>query len=51
MPVRRLSNGRVEPVGHDRPGNLWGAALADALAVVPFGWAGEPVSLLALPPA
>jgi molybdopterin molybdotransferase len=51
VPVRRLSSGRVEPVGHDRPGSLWGAALADALAVVPFGWAGEPVSLLALPPA
>ena len=51
VPVRRLSDGRVEPVGHDRPGSLWGAALADALAVIPSGWAGEPVSLLALPPA
>lgn len=36
------------PVGHDRPGTLWGAALADALAVVPPGWAGGPVELLRL---
>lgn len=42
-------NGSASPVGHDRPGTLWGAALADALAVVPPGWAGEDVELLALP--
>jgi molybdopterin molybdotransferase len=51
VPVQRISGGRMEPVGHDRPGSLWGAALADALAVVPAGWAGEPVPLVALPPA
>ncbi|MEU6999346.1 molybdopterin molybdotransferase MoeA [Nonomuraea sp. NPDC046570] len=50
----RLVAVRVEgrtaiPVGHDRPGSLWGAALADALAVVPPAWAGEPVELLELP--
>jgi molybdopterin molybdotransferase len=37
------------PVGHDGPGSLWGAAAADALAVVPPGWAGGEVELLALP--
>ena len=37
------------PVGHDRPAALWGAAIADALAVVPPGWAGGPVELLPLP--
>jgi molybdopterin molybdotransferase len=37
------------PVGHDRPGLLQGAALADALAVVPPRWRGEEVELLALP--
>lgn len=37
------------PVGHDRPGSLWGAALADALAVVPPGWRGGPVELIELP--
>jgi molybdopterin molybdotransferase len=50
VPVLRRGDGRVEPVGHDRPGSLWGAALADALAVIPPGWAGDPVALLALPP-
>jgi molybdopterin molybdotransferase len=49
VPVRRLDGDRVEWLGLDRPGNLWGAALADALAVVPPGWAGQPVGLLALP--
>ncbi|MEV6238498.1 molybdopterin molybdotransferase MoeA [Lentzea sp. NPDC051838] len=34
------------PVGHDRPGSLWGAALADALAVVPPGHQGGEVELL-----
>nr|WP_245930400.1 molybdopterin molybdotransferase MoeA [Allonocardiopsis opalescens] len=47
----RLADGRAVPVGHDRPGVLWGAALADALAVVPPGWTpgdGE-AELLPLP--
>ncbi|GLW05072.1 molybdopterin molybdenumtransferase MoeA [Microtetraspora sp. NBRC 13810] len=46
--VRRTERGAA-PVGHDRPGTLWGAALAEALAVVPPGWQGEPVELLDLP--
>lgn len=46
--VRRDGRGAV-PVGHDRPGSLWGAALAEALAVVPPGWRGEPVELVPLP--
>ncbi|MGR6922398.1 molybdopterin molybdotransferase MoeA [[Actinomadura] parvosata] len=49
VPVRRSARGAV-PVGHDRPGSLWGAALADALAVVPAGWGGEQVELIELPP-
>ncbi|TDD02559.1 molybdopterin molybdenumtransferase MoeA, partial [Nonomuraea deserti] len=49
VPVRRSGRGAV-PVGHDRPGSLWGAALADALAVVPSGWSGEQVELIELPP-
>ncbi|MGW0480940.1 molybdopterin molybdotransferase MoeA [Nonomuraea sp. NPDC003214] len=48
VPVRRSGRGAV-PVGHDRPGSLWGAAMADALAVVPAGWSGEPVELIELP--
>ncbi|MEV4802136.1 molybdopterin molybdotransferase MoeA [Nonomuraea sp. NPDC049421] len=48
VPVRRSGRGAV-PVGHDRPGSLWGAALADALAVVPPGWSGEQVELIELP--
>ncbi|WP_439656819.1 molybdopterin molybdotransferase MoeA [Lentzea sp. HUAS TT2] len=40
IPVTR-SGGEAIPVGHDRPGSLWGAALADALAVVPPGHEGE----------
>jgi molybdopterin molybdotransferase len=50
LPVRRRADGAVESVGLDRPGSLWGAALADAFAAVPAGWQGEPVPLLA-PPA
>ncbi|GAA4596924.1 molybdopterin-binding protein [Planotetraspora phitsanulokensis] len=46
--VRRSARGAVR-VGHDRPGSLWGAALADALAVVPPRWEGDQVELLALP--
>ncbi len=46
----RLREGRAEAVGHDRPGSLRGAALAEAYAVVPPGWAGEDeVELLRLP--
>ncbi|MEU6799200.1 molybdopterin molybdotransferase MoeA [Nonomuraea wenchangensis] len=48
VPVRRTRDGAA-PVGHDRPGSLWGAALADALAVVPPGWDGERVELIELP--
>jgi molybdopterin molybdotransferase len=50
LPVRRRADGSVESVGLDRPGSLWGAALADAFAVVPPGWRDEPVALLD-PPA
>lgn len=45
VPVTRIS-GNAVPVGHDRPGSLWGAALADALAVVPPGHQGGEVELL-----
>jgi molybdopterin molybdotransferase len=48
--VTRVGSSAV-PVGHDRPGSLWGAAGADALAVVPPGWSGAEVELLALPAA
>ncbi|MGW4791845.1 molybdopterin-binding protein [Nonomuraea sp. NPDC004297] len=48
VPVRTAGQ-RAEPVGHDRPGSLWGAALADALAVVPPGWSSERVELIELP--
>lgn len=40
VPVTRTGNQAI-PVGHDRPGSLWGAAKADALAVVPPNHAGE----------
>ncbi|MDX8028980.1 molybdopterin molybdotransferase MoeA [Lentzea sp. BCCO 10_0856] len=46
IPVTRTGATAV-PVGHDRPGSLWGAALADALAVVPPGHVGGEVELLA----
>lgn len=36
--VRLDERGHAVPVGHDRPGSLRGAALADAYAVVPSGW-------------
>lgn len=48
VPVRRSGRGAV-PVGHDGPGSLWGAALAEALAVVPPGWSGGQVELIELP--
>ncbi|MBE1491603.1 molybdopterin molybdotransferase MoeA [Plantactinospora soyae] len=50
VPVARVGSAAL-PVGHDRPGSLWGAAAADALAVVPPGWAGAEVELLPLPAA
>lgn len=48
VPVRRTTEGAV-PVGHDRPALLWGAALADALAVIPPGAPVTDVELLPLP--
>ncbi|MET9231655.1 molybdopterin-binding protein [Lentzea sp. NPDC003310] len=45
VPVTR-SGGLAVPVGHDRPGSLWGAALADALAVVPPRHRGGEVEVL-----
>ncbi|MFC4065882.1 molybdopterin molybdotransferase MoeA [Actinoplanes subglobosus] len=48
VPVTRIGAAAL-PVGHDRPGSLWGAAGADALAVVPPGWTGGEVELLPLP--
>ncbi|WP_255430178.1 molybdopterin molybdotransferase MoeA [Streptomonospora sp. PA3] len=45
----RVSGGQAEPVGHDRPGSLRGAALADAYAVIPPGWSGPHAALLWLP--
>ncbi|GAA0997632.1 molybdopterin-binding protein [Nocardiopsis tropica] len=45
----RLVGGRAVPVGHDRPGSLRGAALADAYAVVPPAWDGTEVELVGLP--
>ena len=50
VPVTLIESSAL-PVGHDRPGSLWGAAGADALAVVPPGWAGDEIELLALPAA
>ncbi|MFC7330165.1 molybdopterin molybdotransferase MoeA [Marinactinospora rubrisoli] len=50
VPVRVGADGRrAEPVGHDRPGTLRGAAGADAFAVIPPGWAGPDAELLWLP--
>lgn len=45
----RRDGAAVTPVGHDRAASLRGAALADALAVLPPAWCGDPVELLALP--
>lgn len=39
-----LDGTRAVPVGHDRPGLLWGAAAADAVAVLPPGGAPESAS-------
>ncbi|SEO87067.1 molybdopterin molybdotransferase MoeA [Amycolatopsis saalfeldensis] len=43
------SGATATPTGHDRPGSLWGAALADALAVLPPDWDGAEAELLPLP--
>ncbi|MEC3895430.1 molybdopterin molybdotransferase MoeA [Nocardiopsis sp. LDBS1602] len=45
----RLGPEGAVPVGHDRPASLWGAALAEAYAVVPPEGPGEDVELLRLP--
>lgn len=45
IPVTR-TGGEAVPAGHDRPGSLWGAALAGALAVVQPGHQGGEVELL-----
>jgi molybdopterin molybdotransferase len=45
----RESDGGLEHVGHDRSGNLWGAALADALAVIPPGAPSTWVQVLQMP--
>ncbi|MBV2364683.1 molybdopterin molybdotransferase MoeA [Streptomonospora nanhaiensis] len=45
----RVTGGQAEPVGHDRPGSLRGAALADAYAVIPPGWSGPYAALVWLP--
>jgi molybdopterin molybdotransferase len=45
IPVR-WAGAAVEPVGTDRPASLQGAAMADAIAVLPPGWTGGPVQLL-----
>ncbi len=45
-----LGSGVARPAGHARPGLLWGAALADALAAIPPAWDGSsPVPLVRLP--
>jgi molybdopterin molybdotransferase len=50
LPVRWRGDGVVEAIGRDRPGNLWGAAEADHLAVVPPDPApGGSVRLLDVP--
>jgi molybdopterin molybdotransferase len=46
--VRNGAGSGVEPVGHDRSGVLWGAALADFLAVIPPGSTTARVELLEL---
>ncbi|MFF5076501.1 molybdopterin molybdotransferase MoeA [Actinoplanes sp. NPDC000266] len=50
VPVTRIG-ALARPVGHDRPGSLWGAAGADALAVVPPDWTGGETELIPLPEA
>ena len=51
LPARRAPGGGVELVDRERPANLWGAALADSLAVIRPNWAGDPVPQLLLPEA
>ncbi|GAB3212422.1 molybdopterin molybdotransferase MoeA [Marinactinospora thermotolerans] len=45
----RIEDGHAVPVGHDRPGTLRGAAMADALAVIPPGWSPPEAELVWLP--
>ncbi|MFC0545803.1 molybdopterin molybdotransferase MoeA [Kutzneria chonburiensis] len=47
VPAVRTDDALV-PVGRDRAGNLWGAAMADVLAVVPPQWTGPEVEVLPL---
>ncbi|MEV6609958.1 molybdopterin molybdotransferase MoeA [Kutzneria sp. NPDC051319] len=47
VPAIRTDDALV-PVGRDRAGNLWGAAMADVLAVVPPQWTGPEVEVLPL---
>jgi molybdopterin molybdotransferase len=42
------TDGDLVPAGRDRAGNLWGAAMADVLAVVPPQWTGSDVEVLPL---
>jgi molybdopterin molybdotransferase len=42
------TDGALVPAGRDRAGNLWGAAMADVLAVVPPQWTGSDVEVLPL---
>lgn len=48
VPVVRDGTG-ARPTGRDRAAMLWGLADADALAVVPPGWAGGTVQAFSLP--
>jgi molybdopterin molybdotransferase len=50
LPARRRPDGTIGLAAGDRPANLWGAALADGLAVIRPGWTDDPVPVLALPP-
>lgn len=45
----RIEDGVATALGRDRPASLWGAAQADALAVLPPAWTGSDVELLWLP--
>ncbi|WP_345028701.1 molybdopterin molybdotransferase MoeA [Kutzneria kofuensis] len=47
VPAVRTDDALV-PVGRDRAGSLWGAAMADVLAVVPPQWTGPEVEVLPL---
>ena len=47
VPAIRTGDALV-PVGRDRAGNLWGAAMADVLAAVPPQWTRSDVEILPL---